>query len=314
MATSTPKTVLSSLALFGVASGLMVTPAPRLGNVVRATFPRTATIKSVTASSMVETPADTYHMIANKGEALSKMSVAKTLHSSIMGGLQVGLGGLLCLTVCGNMGGVAMSNPGLVKFTFAALFPVCLVLVVGSGTQLYTGNTASMMSAYWEKKVKLPDVLKSWVISFIGNFIGCAGLAFVGAYTGILSGGAATFAAALGPAKCGGGFGRQLVKGILCNYLVCMAIFLATQARDMMGKYIGIAVPISTFVATGYEHSVANLFLLPAAILAGSSLTVGEAIVKNLIPVTIGNAIAGALLIGASFSYSYGALGGTPRD
>lgn len=117
-------------------------------------------------------------------------------------------------------------------------------------------------------------------------------------------------AAAVGMAKCNGGsFGQMLVKGIFCNYLVCMAIYLAMMARDMTGRYIGILVPISTFVATGYEHSVANLVLLPAAMLAGAPLTMRDMIMKNLIPVTIGNGIAGAALIAASFSFSFGRLG-----
>ena len=101
----------------------------------------------------------------------------------------------------------------------------------------------------------------------------------------------------------------MVVKGIFCNYLVCMAVYLATMARDMTGRYFGILVPISTFVATGYEHSVANLMLLPAAMLAGAPISVRDVLLKNLLPVTIGNGIAGAILIGASFSFAFGKLG-----
>ena len=152
--------------------------------------------------------------------------------------------------------------------------------------------------------------MHSWTLAFIGNFIGCGLLAYVGQYTGLLSGGTKAMAAAVGMAKCSGGsFGQMLVKGIFCNYLVCMAIYLATMARDMTGRYIGILVPISTFVATGYEHSVANLMLLPAALLAGAPLTMRDVIMKNLVPVTIGNGIAGAVLIAASFSFAFGRLG-----
>merc|ERR1711871_1868780 len=95
----------------------------------------------------------------------------------------------------------------------------------------------------------------------------------------------------------------------MCNWLVCMAVFLAGASCDMAGKMVGIWFPISTFVAIGMEHSVANMFLLPLGILAGADLTIGEAIVKNMIPVTIGNAIAGALIVGCGYSYSFGALG-----
>ena len=260
--------------------------------------------------SLLYTPAETYNILVDKGEANSKLSNLKTMHASIMGGIQVGIGGLLCLTVCGNMPAVAAANPGIVKFVFGALFPVCLVLVLNTGTQLYTGNTASMASAFCEGKISLRDVAKSWTLAFIGNIIGCGLLAYVGHYTGLLSGGTKAMAAALGVAKCNGGsFGQMVVKGIFCNYLVCMAVYLATMARDMTGRYFGILVPISTFVATGYEHSVANLMLLPAAMLAGAPISVRDVLFKNLLPVTIGNGIAGAILVAASFSFAFGKLG-----
>ena len=226
-----------------------------------------------------------------------------------MGGVQVGIGGLLCLTVCGNMPAVAAANPGIVKLVFGLLFPVCLVLVLNTGTQLYTGNTASMASAFCEGKISLMDVAKSWTIAFIGNVIGCGLLALVGQYMGLFTGGTKAMAAAVGVAKCKGSFAQMVVKGIFCNYLVCMAVYLASMARDMAGRYIGILVPISTFVATGYEHSVANLMLLPAALLAGAPLTMRDVLLKNLLPVTIGNAIAGSVLIAASFSFAFGKLG-----
>ena len=190
------------------------------------------------ATSALETPADTYHILAAKGEANSKLTVAKTFHASVMGGIQVGIGGLLCLTVCGNMAGVAATNPGLVKFVFGALFPVCLVLVLNSGTQLYTGNTATMASAYWEGKIGVADVLKSWVISFLGNVVGCGAMAWVGAYTGIISGGGKAMAAAVGVAKCGHSlsFGQMVVKGIFCNYLVRESSAKTSQMRRVLER------------------------------------------------------------------------------
>jgi len=304
-----------ALSFAAVASGLLISPTVTVKRPALHRAARVSTLHGAAASSLVETPADTYHILVNKGVANSKLSWAKTLHASVMGGIQVGIGGLLCLTVCGNMPGVAATNPGLIKLLFGALFPVCLVLVLNSGTQLYTGNTATMASAWMEGKITKDDVAKSWILSFIGNIIGCGLMAWVAVYTGMLSGGTATMASAVGVAKCGGGsFMKMVVKGIFCNYLVCMAVFLATQARDMMGKYIGIWVPISTFVATGYEHSVANLFLLPAALAAGSPVTLRDVLLKNLLPVTIGNAIAGTVLIGASFSYAFGKLGGCARE
>jgi formate/nitrite transporter len=309
--------LLSFLAAATAASAFVARSPPGQQAILRRTGQRatrrtTRTTRTVAMAgeSLLFTPAETYHGLVAKGEANSKLSNLKTIHASIMGGLQVGIGGMLCLTICGNMPAVAASNPGIVKFVFGALFPVCLMLVLNTGTQLYTGNTASMASAYCEGKISLGDVAKSWTIAFVGNVIGCGGLAYVGHYTGLLSGGTKAFAAALGLAKCSGGtFGQMLVKGIFCNYLVCMAVYLASMARDMGGRYFGILIPVSTFVATGYEHSVANMMLLPAAMLAGAPLTLRDVIVKNMLPVTIGNGLAGAILVAASFSFQFGKLG-----
>merc|ERR1712014_396640 len=95
----------------------------------------------------------------------------------------------------------------------------------------------------------------------------------------------------------------------MCNWLVCMAVFLATSAIDLAGKMVGIWFPISMFVAIGFEHSVANMFLLPAGLLAGAPITIWDAIVKNMIPVTIGNAIAGSAVIAGGLSLLHGRLG-----
>merc|ERR1711972_878000 len=122
-------------------------------------------------------------------------------------------------------------------------------------------------------------------------------------------GGTAELAVATAVRKCAAAFGPTLVKAIMCNWLVCMAVFLATSANDLAGKMVGIWFPISMFVAIGFEHSVANMFLLPAGLLAGAPLSLGQVLLQNLIPATIGNAIAGSIIIGAGFSYSVGRLG-----
>ena len=116
-------------------------------------------------------------------------------------------------------------------------------------------------------------------------------------------------ASGMAVAKSSMEFGPTVVRAIFCNWLVCLAIFCASQARDMMGKYIGVFLPISAFVIIGFEHSIANMFLIPAGLLAGAPVTVMKTISKNFVPVTIGNIIAGALLIGGGFSWQFGKLG-----
>jgi len=274
-----------------------------------AAVPATAAPAGLQDVNLVKSPPATFQALVDKGVANSKMSVAKTLFSSITGGCFVGFGGLLSVAITGAMPGVAATNPGLIRFVFAALFPVNLLLVLQTGAQLFTGNTATMSSAYFEGKVTLKDVARSWSLSFIGNIIGCGLIALATAYTGLLSYGTAEMAVATVMKKCSQGFGPTFVKAIMCNWLVCLAVFLATQANDLAGKMVGIWFPISTFVAIGFEHSVANMFLLPLGLLAAAPLTLGTVLTKNLIPVTLGNAFAGAIIVGAGFSFLHGSLG-----
>lgn len=105
-----------------------------------------------------------------------------------------------------------------------------------------------------------------------------------------------------------------MTKAILCNWMVSLAVFMAGASNDLVGKLVGCWFPISTFVAIGLEHSVANLFILPCALLLGAKVTVGDVIFKNLIPVLLGNAIAGAFVVAASYSYQFGKLGKKSRE
>ena len=228
--------------------------------------------------------------MAEKGAANAKMSVAKILHQSVMGGCYVGFGGLLSLSIAGSLARAVDGNPGLGKLVFAALFPVNLLLILMSGGQLFTGNSASVPAALCEGLVSKGELVKSWVVSYLGNICGCGLFALAASYTGLLTGGTAELAAATAVKKCAGRFGPTLVKAVMCNWLVCMAVFLAGAANDLGGKMVGIWFPISTFVAIGFEHSVANLFLLPLGCLAGADVSLSEIVFKNLLPVTIGNA------------------------
>jgi formate/nitrite transporter len=259
--------------------------------------------------SLIETPADAFHLLAGKGKANADASNLKTLVSAMLGGAYVGMGAMLSLAISGNMGGVTLANPGLSKLAFALLFPVNLLLCIQAGGQLFTGNTASMAAAVCEKKATMKNLVRSWGLSYLGNLISCVGFAFLCKYCGVLSGGAADFAAKTLASKTYMAFGPLIVKAMLCNWLVCLAIYLSFQAKDMTGKYISILLPISTFVAIGFEHSVANMFLLPAGLLCSTGIGVKTALLKNLLPVTLGNAISGSLMVGVMFSFMFGRLG-----
>jgi formate/nitrite transporter len=264
---------------------------------------------SATYYSLLETPTDAFQILADKGKTNSKASNLKTLVSAMLGGSYVGMGAMLSLAIAGNMGGVAVANPGIAKLVYAVLFPVNLLLCVQAGGQLFTGNTANMAAAVCEKKATIKDLVRSWSLSYVGNLVGCIGFAWLCRYCGVLSGGAAELAASTLVAKTSMAFGPLIVKAMLCNWLVCLALYLSMQAKDMMGKYISILLPISTFVSIGFEHSVANMFLLPAGLLCSTGISVKTALFRNLLPVTLGNALAGSLLVGVMFSFLFGRLG-----
>jgi formate/nitrite transporter FocA (FNT family) len=130
------------------------------------------------------------------------MSWVKVLHQSILGGCYVGFGGLLALSVAGNMGGIYASNPGLTKFAFAALFPVNLLLIVMTGGQLFTGNSATVAAAKAEGMIEWDEMWKNLAVSLAGNIIGCALFAFTANYCGLLTGGTAALAKSTAVAKC----------------------------------------------------------------------------------------------------------------
>jgi formate/nitrite transporter len=259
--------------------------------------------------SLVDTPAQGYASLVKKGEYNAKASSVKTLFSAILGGCYVGMGGMLSLAVAGNIPGITAANPGLAKFIFAALFPVNLLLVLQAGGQLFTGNTANMAAAVCEKKATMKDLARSWTLAWFGNLFACSMFAVACKYSGVLAGGAGAMAAKTLAMKTSMAFGPIFVKAMLCNWLVCLAVFLSSQARDMTGKYAAIWLPISTFVSIGFEHSVANMFLLPAGLMCGTGITLKTALLKNLLPVTLGNAVSGALFVGAAFSFMFGRLG-----
>lgn len=301
-----PKTAGSSIPV----SRMYATPATKSeAPAVSANGANGVVMASPSSFSMIDTPQEAFQTLAKKGEANSKMSFAKTMASAILGGCYVGMGGMLSLAVAGQMPGVASANPGLVRFAFAALFPVNLLLALQCGGQLFTGNTANMVAAVWEKKATVKQLVRSWCLSYMGNVIGCGGFAVACKYAGVLSGGPGAMAAATLASKTSMALGPIIVRAILCNWLVCLAVYLSMQSKDMMGKYIAIFLPISTFVSIGFEHSVANMFLLPAGLLCSTGISLKTALLKNLIPVSIGNAIAGSLLVGTMFSYMFGKLG-----
>lgn len=194
------------------------------------------------------------------------------------------------------------TNAGAVK---AAVFPVGLILVVLCGAELFTGNCLLIAPAVGREIKPLPT-LKNLALAYAGNFIGGVLIAVLVVYSGVQSGSVKEACIAAAAAKCNMNFGQALLRGILCNMLVCLAVILAMSAKSSHGKIIALYMPIFAFVVCGFEHSVANMYYLTAGLLSGHAegLNVGNAILFSLIPSTIGNILGGAV-ISLAFHFTF---------
>lgn len=252
-----------------------------------------------------------------------------------LAGAYIGLGGLVALRI----GGALPPEWGSInRFIFGAVFPLGLILVVLGGADLFTGGCLTQPMALYRKEITWGGLIKNWIIAYSGNLLGALFVAyFIGHLTGLIleqtKVGAlvtkmpwASFTVKMANAKSSLPFGVAFWRGVGCNWLVCLAIWLTVAAEDVTGKIIGLWFPIMGFVAIGFEHSVANMFFVPLGIMTGLapsyqsfvqssqgiaagapalSATWGSFVWNNLLPVTLGNIVAGAVLVAAIYWYVY---------
>jgi len=240
---------------------------------------------------------------------------------AVLAGAFISIGAIFATTVSAGSGDVPF---GIVRLLAGLAFSLGLVLVIVGGAELFTGNTLIVM-AWASGKVSSRLVLRNWSIVYVGNLVGAlatAALMFVSGQYTFGDGSVGSAALAIGNAKAGLDFVPAVALGIMCNALVCLAVWLTFSARTTTDRILAIVPPIAAFVAAGFEHSVANMYFIPEAIairaLAPDSfwatierlpadyrdLTV-EGFIANLVPVTIGNVIGGALMVGIVYWFVY---------
>ncbi|ASB49193.1 formate/nitrite transporter family protein [Alkalitalea saponilacus] len=237
----------------------------------------------------------------------SNSPVSKTIVLSFLAGAYIAFGGLLSISIAGGMPEIAAQNPGLQKLAMGAVFPMGLMLVVIAGADLFTGNTAYFIPPVASGKISVKAMFKNWGIVYLGNFIGSVFVAWALAYhTGIFQSEPwLGFLHGIADYKTSATFTSVFAKGIGANWLVTLAVWTAFAARDIPGKIMAIWFPIMAFVAMGFEHSVANMFYIPAAIFHGADITWGEFITSNLIPATLGNIVGGSFFTGTLYWFVY---------
>jgi len=248
--------------------------------------------------SLFLSPPQISKAISNIGKKKASATFFELFIFGILAGIYIAFGADVATNVLS--GGTL--DPGLAKLLAGAVFSVGLMLVLIPGSELFTGNIL-MTIGFIYKKYSFVKVLRNWLVVYFGNFIGAMIIVWLVYNAGLLihqGSLTATGVTAIGIAesKLQLSFTEALARGILCNMLVCLAVIMSIAARSVIGKIFGIFFPIMAFVASGYEHSVANMYFLPAGLLAkGEFLSGFFSMFNNLIPVTVGNIIGGLLIV-----------------
>lgn len=266
-------------------------------------------------------PAEIAEYVVSVGQSKAELSISKQLVLGILAGAFIAFA-----SQGSNEAIHTIKSVGLGKSLAGALFATGLILVVVAGGELFTGNSLMVM-ALAERRITLRALLRSWFVVYLGNLIGSVLVAYLVLKTGQLKyteGLLGGFTIKIAASKTGLIFRKAFTMGILCNWLVCLAVGMAYGAKDVAGKVLAIFFPIWLFVTSGFEHSVANMYYIPAGIMAkadplfmdkalelGVTLQQMEALnwrsmfVVNLLPVTLGNILGGTLFVGMAYWFAY---------
>ncbi len=266
-------------------------------------------------------PAEIAEYVVSVGQSKAELSISKQLVLGILAGAFIAFA-----SQGSNEAIHTIKSVGLGKSLAGALFATGLILVVVAGGELFTGNSLMVM-ALAERRITLRALLRSWFVVYLGNLIGSVLVAYLVLKTGQLKyteGLLGGFTIKIAASKTGLIFRKAFIMGILCNWLVCLAVGMAYGAKDVAGKVLAIFFPIWLFVTSGFEHSVANMYYIPAGIMAkadplfmdkalelGVTLQQMEALnwrsmfLANLLPVTLGNILGGTLFVGLAYWFAY---------
>ena len=239
--------------------------------------------------------------VAVKKVNFYKSGIIKYLIASMWAGAYVGFGIFLIMTI-GGLG--SESNFPFTKMLMGLSFGIALSLVIMAGSELFTGNNLILTVGALDKKVTWKDSANIWIWSFIGNAIGSTLLGLLLSLTNASATPTGAFILKTAATKMNGDFIPLFVNGILCNLLVCLAVLCSVKMKSESGKLIMVFWCLFAFITSGFEHSVANMTIFATALFMPHPETVSlMGVFQNMIPVTLGNFIGGALLLGASYFY-----------
>jgi formate transporter len=247
------------------------------------------------------------------GVAKARLPILQTAMLGVLAGAFIGLGALYYTLVASD----ATLGFATTRVLGGLVFSLGLILVSVGGAELFTGNNLMVM-AWADHKITSAELLRNWAIVYAANAVGAAGLAVLVylANHGAMNGGAVGAAyVKIAAAKSALPFGEAFFKGVLCNLLVCLAVWLAMAGHTVVDKIVAIVLPISAFVAAGFEHSVANMYFIPLGMLLADTVTLPATVnvaslgwsglAANLIPVTLGNIVGGSVMVAAVYHLVY---------
>jgi len=237
---------------------------------------------------------------------------------AILAGAFIAFGAVFFTIVTYDSGSVAA---GLMRLIGGLAFCLGLILVIVAGAELFTGNNLIVM-AYVDGKITIKQLIHNWIVVYLGNFVGAIGVLGLIYFSGqwdIGSGAVGAKAIAIANAKVNLTWMEAFTRGILCNILVCLAVWLCFAGRTVIDKMLAILFPITAFVAMGFEHSIANMYFIPAGLLAKQqpeilslissmnvdNLTIMNFLFNNLLPVTLGNIVGGSVFVGLFYWFIY---------
>ncbi len=264
------------------------------------------------------TPAEIAVHYVRIGKNKTEFPWGRTVLLGIMAGAFIGLAAVgtntaVCLT----------QDPATARLISAVLFPAGLSMVLFAGSELFTGNCL-MSIALMEREIRLRAMLRYWALVYIGNFIGTLAVAWLvnaGGQLDLFEGRLAVYTIRTAVTKTSLSFDHALILGILCNVLVCLAVWIGNAGKTIADKFFGLYFPILMFVVSGFEHSVANMYYISAGLFAAGNpqyaqeavsqgvdlggLSWGSFLFKNLLPVTLGNIFGGAVIVGGMYWLIY---------
>ncbi|EME38221.1 hypothetical protein DOTSEDRAFT_48512 [Dothistroma septosporum NZE10] len=253
-------------------------------------------------------PQEISALVTAAGIAKSHLTLGEYITKSFFGGIFISLGGLIDLTTIAGSPDLRSSNPGLATLIGGFLFPLGFVLLTLTNMELCTSNMFVMPFVALQRKVTVWDLVKNWGLTYVVNIAGALFVAgFLGWWSDVLdTDGATAYAVSQAEGRVNVQWSVNFLRGVGCNFLVGLAFFMSLGSVEFVSKVYTIWVPIWAFVVAGYQHSIANYFMVPIGMFYGVNFSVGKFVYQSIIPVTLGNIVGGTLLCAVPFWYLYG--------